>query len=124
VAVSQSPRDKGFLQRFVDYGLTQTSLDRRNMQLITALMKYQRLKLIRSVQVVMTMREYEERFRFPAPSLHQTFVGTRRPNRARRRRRFWRALTVVGMMTMTCKVALHHIVQGEIHGPRLHIFSR
>jgi len=124
VAVSQSPRDKGFLQRFVDYGLTQTSLDRRNMQLITALMNTKGSSLSGQSRVVMTMREYEERFRFPAPSLHQTFVGTRRPNRARRRRRFWRALTVVGMMTMTCKVALHHIVQGEIHGPRLHIFSR
>jgi len=94
------------------------------MQLITALMKYQRLKLIRSVEVVMTMREYEERFRFPAPSLHQIFVATRRPNLARRRQRFWGALAMVGMVTMTCKVALHHIVQGEIHGPRLHIFSR
>ena len=71
----------------------------------------------------MTMREYEERFRSPAPSLHQTFVVARRPNRTGRRRRFWGALAVVGMITMTCKVALDHILQGEIHGPGLHIVS-
>ena len=123
MAVSQSPRDKGFLRRSVDYGLTQTSLDRRNMQLITALMNTKGSSLSGQSRVVMTMREYEELFRFPAPSLHQTFVATRRPNRARRRRRFWGAIAMVGMITVTCKVALHHIVQGEIHGPRLRIFS-
>ena len=29
----------------------------------------------------MTMSEYEERFRPPAPSLHQTFTEVRGPNR-------------------------------------------
>ena len=58
----------------------------------------------------MTMREYEERFRSLTPSLHQTFVATQGPDQARRRsRRFWVALALVGVMTMTYKVALHHI---------------
>jgi hypothetical protein len=40
--------------------------------------------------VVMTMSEYEERFRAPAPSLHQIFAAIRGPNATRRRsRRFW-----------------------------------
>ena len=42
---------------------------------------------------VMTVSEYEERFRFSAPSLHETFVamqGTRA--RRRRRPRFWAAV--------------------------------
>ena len=57
----------------------------------------------------MTMREYEERFRSLTPSLHQTFVATQGPDRARRRsRRFWVALALVSVMTMTWKVALHH----------------
>jgi hypothetical protein len=42
----------------------------------------------------MTMREYEERFRTPAPSLHQIFAAIRGPNATRRRsRRFWVAPT-------------------------------
>ena len=58
----------------------------------------------------MTMREYEERFRSLTPSLHQTFVATQGADQARRRsRRFWVALALVGVMTMTYKVALHHI---------------
>jgi len=41
----------------------------------------------------MTVSEYEERFRFSAPSLHQTFVAMQRSGRRRRRRqRFWAAL--------------------------------
>jgi predicted DNA-binding transcriptional regulator AlpA len=32
-------------------------------------------------EVIMTMSEYEERFRPPAPSLHQTFAEVRGPNR-------------------------------------------
>jgi len=38
----------------------------------------------------MTMSEYEERFRPPAPSLHQTFAEVRGPNRGgSRSRRLW-----------------------------------
>src|SRR5271170_3505908 len=60
-------------------------------------------------EVIMTISEYEERFRFPAPSLHQTFAMTRGSNRGRRRtRRLWVAAAVVGVMTMTCKVASHY----------------
>jgi hypothetical protein len=33
----------------------------------------------------MTLSEYEERFRPPAPSLHQTFAEVRGPNRGGRR---------------------------------------
>ena len=57
----------------------------------------------------MTMSEYEERFRPPAPSLHQTFTEVRGPNRGgRRSRRLWVAAAVVGVMTITTKAALHH----------------
>ena len=38
-------------------------------------------------EVIMTMSEYEERFRPPAPSLHQTFTEVRGPNRGGRRSR-------------------------------------
>jgi hypothetical protein len=38
----------------------------------------------------MTMGEYEERFRTPAPSLYQIFAAIRGPKATRRRsRRFW-----------------------------------
>jgi hypothetical protein len=58
----------------------------------------------------MIMSEYEERFRSPAPSLHKTFAATRGPNQGRRSRRLWVAAALVGVMTMTCKVASHHAV--------------
>ena len=58
----------------------------------------------------MIMSEYEERFRSPTPSLHQTLAAARGINRARRRsRRLWVAV-LVGVMTMTCKVASHHTI--------------
>ena len=60
-------------------------------------------------EVIMTMSEYEERFRRPAPSLHQTFAEVRRPNRGgRRSRRLWVTAALVGVMTITSKAALHH----------------
>ena len=60
-------------------------------------------------EVIMTMSEYEERFRPPAPSLHQTFTEVRGPNRGgRRSRRLWVAAAVVGVITITTKAALHH----------------
>jgi hypothetical protein len=62
----------------------------------------------------MTMSEYEERFRSPTPSLHQIFAAARGPNRERRRsRRLWMAAALVGVMTMTCKVASHHTNHSE-----------
>jgi hypothetical protein len=60
-------------------------------------------------EVIMTMSEYEERFRPPAPSLHQTFAEVRGPSRGgRRSRRLWATAALVGVMTMTSKAALHH----------------
>jgi hypothetical protein len=61
------------------------------------------------------MSEYEERFRAPAPSLHQTFAATRGRSRGRsrgrrRRRRIWVAAAAVGVLTITYKVASHHAV--------------
>jgi len=59
----------------------------------------------------MSMSEYEERFRSPTPSWHQTFAAARGPNRERRGSlRLWVAAALVGVMTMTCKVASHHTV--------------
>jgi hypothetical protein len=63
----------------------------------------------------MTMSEYEERFRSPTPSLHQTLAVTRRPNRGRRwSRRLWVAAVLVGVMTTTCKIASHHTVHSAM----------
>src|SRR5215831_17103586 len=60
-------------------------------------------------EVIMTMSEYEERFRPPAPSLHQTFAEIRGPNRGGRRgRHLWVVAALVGVMTITSKAALHH----------------
>ena len=57
----------------------------------------------------MTMSEYEERFRPPAPSLHQTFAEVQGHNRGgRRSRRLWVTAALVGVMTITSKAALHH----------------
>jgi hypothetical protein len=62
----------------------------------------------------MTMSEYEERFRSPTPSLHQTFAEAGGPNRGRRRSRpFWVAATLVGVMSMTMKVVPHHTIHSE-----------
>src|SRR5215475_15957335 len=48
-------------------------------------------------EVTMTMREYEERFRSPPPSLHQIFVGIRGPNHSRQRIRYlWAVAALVG----------------------------
>jgi hypothetical protein len=60
---------------------------------------------------IMTMSEYEERFRSPRPSLHQSFAEARGPNRGRRRSRpFWVAAALVGVMSMTMNVMSHHTV--------------
>src|SRR6516225_572839 len=60
-------------------------------------------------EVIMTIIEYEERFRPPAPSLHQTFAEVRGPSRGgRRSRRLWVTAALFGVMTITSKAALHH----------------
>jgi hypothetical protein len=63
----------------------------------------------------MTMSEYEERFRTPAPSLHQILAATRGPNTTRRRsRRFWVAVSVLGVLTVTMEIASHHTAHSHI----------
>ena len=117
-------------QHFVDDGIAHTSVDRRSMPPVTALMrrarmdveaalvlsngreirpKYRKARPSKLPEVIMTMSEYEERFRPPAPSLHQTFTEVRGPNRrGRRSRRLWISAALVGVMTITSKGALHH----------------
>ena len=114
-------------QRFVDYGITHTSLDRRGMPPVTALMRRVRRDVEAAFsadnsreisegstfsnlrEVIMTMSEYEERFRPPAPSLHQIFAEARGPNRGGRGgRRLWVVAALIGGMTITSKAALHH----------------
>ena len=58
----------------------------------------------------MTMSEYEERFRPPGPSFHQTYAATR--GRTTGRRRIWLVAAAVGVLTLTCRVASHHAVHG------------
>ena len=71
--------------------------------------KYRKARPSNLPEVIMTMSEYEERFRPPAPSLHQTFSEVRGPNRGgRRSRRLWISAALVGVMTITSKGALHH----------------
>ena len=69
----------------------------------------------------MTMSEYEERFRSPTPSLHETFAEARNPNRGRwRSRPFWVAAALVGVMSMTMKVVSHHTIHsGTSNGSQL-----
>ena len=62
-------------------------------------------------EVVMTISEYEERFRSPPPSLHQTFAAACELKRRRWRSHcFWVAAVLVGVMTMTFKLASYHTV--------------
>jgi hypothetical protein len=63
-------------------------------------------------KVAMTLSEYEERFRPPAPSLHQTFAAARGRNQERRPRRIWAIAAALGVLTITCRVASHHAVHG------------
>ena len=62
-------------------------------------------------EVVMTISEYEERFRSPPPSLHQTFTAARGLKRRRWRSHcFWVAAVLVGVMTMTFKLPSYHTI--------------
>jgi hypothetical protein len=62
----------------------------------------------------MTVSEYEERFRSPALSLHQTLAANRGPVQGRQRGRYlWLAAALVGVMTMTCQVASHRAGHAE-----------
>ena len=65
---------------------------------------------------VMTVSKYEERFRFSAPSLHQTFVAMQRSGRRRRRRqRFWAALALAGGIIAASEVAPHDPAHDVTH---------
>ena len=56
----------------------------------------------------MTVREYEERFRPPAPSVHQALIDMHGPKwTRRRRRRLWIAAALLGLMTATMETASH-----------------
>ena len=53
----------------------------------------------------MTVSEYEERFRFSAPSLRETFVAMHGRSR---RRRIWAAVALAGGIMAATGVAPHH----------------
>ena len=54
----------------------------------------------------MTVSEYEQRFRFPAPSLHETFVAMQGTGPRRRRwTRFWAAIALAGGIMAANEVA-------------------
>ena len=54
----------------------------------------------------MTVSEYEERFRPPAPSVHQALIDMHGPKwRRRRRRRLWIAAALLGLLTATMGAA-------------------
>ena len=62
-------------------------------------------------EVIMTMSEYEERFRSPLPSLYQISAAARGAYRGRRRGRyFWVAAALVGVMTMMDQLAAPHTI--------------
>jgi hypothetical protein len=65
---------------------------------------------------VMTVSEYEERFRFSAPSLHESFVAMRGSDpRRRRRQRFWATVALAGGIMAAIEVAPHHSVSDVTH---------
>ena len=60
----------------------------------------------------MSMSEYEERFRPPAPSLYQTLTVAAGRNAGRRRRRIWVVAAAIGVLAITWGAASHHAVHG------------
>lgn len=73
--------------------------------------------LIRSARFeryVMSVSEYEERFRTSAPSLHETFTAMQGCTRARRRRRFWAAAALASAILAAIEVAPHHLTHNGI----------
>jgi hypothetical protein len=65
---------------------------------------------------VMTVSEYEERFRFSAPSLHETFVAMRGTSPRRRRwPRLWAAVALAGGIIAANEVAPRHSAPDVTH---------
>ena len=65
---------------------------------------------------VMTVSEYEERFRFSAPSLHETFVAMQGSGpRRRRRQRFWAAVALAGGIIAANEVAPYQSAHDVTH---------
>jgi hypothetical protein len=64
----------------------------------------------------MTVGEYEERFRFSAASLHETFVAMQGTGPRRRRwPRFWAALALAGGIIAANEVAPRHSAHDVMH---------
>ena len=64
----------------------------------------------------MTVSEYEERFRFSAPSLHETFVAMQGTGPRRRRwPRFWAAVALAGGIIAANEVASRHSAHDFTH---------
>ena len=66
---------------------------------------------------VMTVSEYEERLRFSAPSLHETFVAMHGRGQRRRRRRFWAAVALAGGIIAANEIAPHYSAHDGTHSP-------
>jgi hypothetical protein len=105
-----------FIRYWIDTACPVTSLMRRIRADVEAALSADNSRKIsegstfpNAREVTMTMSEYEERFRPPAPSLHQTFAEVRRPSpEGTRSRRLWVMAALLGVMTITSKAALHH----------------
>ena len=63
----------------------------------------------------MTVSEYEERFRFSAPSLHETFVAMQGTSPRWRRTRFWAAVALAGGIIAANEVAPRHSAHDVAH---------
>jgi hypothetical protein len=64
----------------------------------------------------MTVSEYEERFRFSVPSLHETFVAMQATGPRRRRwLRFWAAVALAGGIIAADEVVPRHSAHDVTH---------
>ena len=66
---------------------------------------------------VMTVSEYEERLRFSAPSLHETFVAMHGRSPSPRRRRFWAAVALAGGIIAANEIGPHYSARDGTHSP-------
>jgi len=69
----------------------------------------------------MTVSEYEERFRPPAPSVHQALIDMHGPKwTRRRRRRLWIAAALLSLMTAITETASHRTADTDPSQRSLH----